>query len=137
MPHRVCLLPDTWLVPWMAVCDSVIAASYIAIPVALAIYARASGASVPRGYRRVVYGFGTFILLCGLTHIMSAVTLWWPVYRLQAAIMAACALASLTVAIAVVASTPQWTLEHWRGALRIVERERAAKEDSRDAGGAE
>lgn len=136
MPHRVCLLPDAWLVPWMAVCDLIIAAAYIAIPVALAIYARASGASVPRGYRRVVYGFVTFIALCGLTHIMAAVTLWWPVYRLQAAISAACALVSLVVAVAIVISTPDWTLEHWREALRVIERRRE-RERNDSAGGAE
>jgi signal transduction histidine kinase/CheY-like chemotaxis protein len=43
--------------------------------------------------------FGIFILACGTTHVMAAITLWHPLYRLEGWVKAITALASIVTAI--------------------------------------
>ena len=44
--------------------------------------------------------FGTFIIACGGTHFMEAITLWHPVYWASAYVKVVTALASVATAIA-------------------------------------
>ncbi len=80
MPHGVCYSwrPD---ILWLNVgSDVVIAAAYYSIPLALFLF-------VQRGrdltFRRMYWLFAAFILFSGATHILGAVTVWDPLYRLQ------------------------------------------------------
>ncbi len=43
--------------------------------------------------------FAAFILLCGTTHWLDVVTLWWPWYGIQATVKAATAIVSVMVAV--------------------------------------
>lgn len=77
MPHGMCLLWQPWLVVLWAGSDLLIFLSYFAIPIALLTVLRRRK-DVP--HRGLVLLFASFILLCGITHALSIVTLWIPIY---------------------------------------------------------
>lgn len=77
MPHGMCLLWQPWLVVLWAGSDLLIFLSYSAIPIALLTVLKRRK-DVP--HRGLVMLFASFILLCGITHALSMVTLWVPIY---------------------------------------------------------
>lgn len=80
MPHGYCLFWQPWLVILYAGSDFLIFLSYSAIPIALLMFLRRRP---DLRYRGLVALFAAFILLCGLTHLVSILTLWVPVYPLH------------------------------------------------------
>jgi two-component sensor histidine kinase len=96
-PHGICLLWRPELIWTHAVSDAFIALAYFSIPLALAAFLH---------YRRdvrfswAVWMFVAFIMLCGVTHVMMIVTLWTPIYGVEALIKAATATVSLVTAVA-------------------------------------
>ena len=131
-PHGFCLSWRPELFWSMAVSDGVIAASYISISVAIAVYI------VKRRdiyLRWVAMAFALFILLCAASHLSDLWTLWSPDYGIQAMVKAITALVSLLTAIALGRSSlmrspcqapPNWrppTLR-WVWRLRSAERQR-------------
>ena len=96
MPHGMCLLWQPWLVILWAGSDLMIFLSYTAIPVALLRVLRARK-DVPHG--GLVLLFASFILLCGLTHLLGIVTLWYPIYPWVGAVKFATGLVSMTTAV--------------------------------------
>jgi len=96
MPHGHCYYWRADLLSLHLGADAVIALSYFSIPVAM-------GHLVLRR-RDVVFGriflmFAAFILLCGVTHVMGAVTIWQPLYYTEGLLKLATALVSATTAI--------------------------------------
>lgn len=77
MPHGMCLLWQPWLVVLWAGSDLLIFLSYMAIPLALLTVLK-KRKEVP--HSGLLALFAAFILLCGLTHFFSIVTLWYPIY---------------------------------------------------------
>ena len=80
MPHGYCLFWQPWLVALYAGSDLLIFLSYSAIPLALVIFLQ-SRPDVRFG--GLVALFAAFIMLCGLTHAVSILTLWEPAYPLH------------------------------------------------------
>ncbi len=104
MPHGHCFFwtPD---ILWMSViADSLIAISYYIIPLGLVYLVRRRN---DLAFSWMFYLFGIFILSCGTTHVMGIVTLWHPLYRLEAVIKVITALASLPTAIALIPLLPR------------------------------
>lgn len=77
MPHGMCLLWQPWLVVLWAGSDLLIFLAYMAIPLSLL---RVIRARTDMKHRGLVMLFVGFIMLCGLTHLLGVVTLWWPIY---------------------------------------------------------
>lgn len=98
-PHGYCLAWNPSVLYTHIVSDLVIFASYTAIPVAMFVFARRRGDL--GDFKPAMALFVSFILLCGLTHLVAVVTLWYPVYGLQGAVKAVTALVSLATAIVV------------------------------------
>lgn len=96
--HGWCLLWDWPLIITLVVSDGMIALAYFAIPWALFIYMRRFQLLTPI-MRKAVSAFVVFISLCGLTHVMDIVTIWYPLYWLNAWIRVAAAIASMATAI--------------------------------------
>lgn len=96
VPHGYCLLWRPDLVAMHAVSDFVIAAAYFSIPVAILYFAR-KRPTLP--HRWVLWSFGAFIILCGLTHLVGLLTLWHPIYGMQGLVKAVTAIVSLATAI--------------------------------------
>lgn len=95
VPHAFCLLWNPWLIALHAGSDAVIFASYFVIPVAIIRFLRARP-DVPFGGLGVL--FASFILFCGLTHLVGVVVLWTPFYELEGLVKLATALVSAATA---------------------------------------
>lgn len=95
MPHGMCLLWEPWLVILWAGSDLLIFLSYTAIPIALLTVLR-KREDVP--HAGLVTLFASFILLCGLTHLLGIVTLWFPIYPWVGWVKLATGLVSMTTA---------------------------------------
>jgi signal transduction histidine kinase len=74
--------------------------------------------------------FGVFILACGTTHLMSIWTLWHPVYRLEGAVKAVTAVASVPTAILLLYLMPQMVMLPSPKQLRLEVAERKNAEES-------
>lgn len=96
MPHGMCLLWQPWLVILWAGSDLLIFAAYSAIPFALLQVVRQRSDMKHKG---LVMLFAGFILLCGLTHLLSIVTLWIPIYPMVGLVKLATGLVSATTAV--------------------------------------
>lgn len=95
-PHGICLLWRGDLFWSLAGSDAIIAASYLSISTAIAIYV------IKRRdihLRWVAAAFALFILLCATSHLSDLWTLWSPDYGIQAVIKVTTALVSLITAI--------------------------------------
>jgi signal transduction histidine kinase len=104
MPHGMCLLwrPD---IMWtQIVADSFIAAAYFSIPAALIYFARRRR-NFP--HVRVLHLFGAFIVWCGVTHLISIVTFWVPMYGFEAVVKVVTAVVSVITAVMLWPLTPK------------------------------
>src|SRR5215471_14839657 len=92
MPHGMCYLWKPGVLWLNVVCDILIAAAYYAIPFLLFRFARRRR---DIHFKGIFVAFGIFILACGTTHVMGAVTVWLPLYRLEGVIKLITAAASI------------------------------------------
>src|SRR6478752_3307589 len=84
-PHGICLLWEPELI-WLHVAsDALIAAAYFSIPAALSIFV-SRRPDVDFGW--VFWAFALFIMACGVGHVMSIITLWYPVYGIEGIVKA-------------------------------------------------
>src|SRR5215471_9901400 len=93
MPHGMCYLWNPGVLWLNVICDAVIAISYYGIPFLLFRFAKRRR---DISFKGIFVAFGIFILACGTTHVMNAVTVWNPVYRLEGVVKLITALASAT-----------------------------------------
>jgi signal transduction histidine kinase/CheY-like chemotaxis protein len=92
MPHGMCYLWDPAVLWLNVISDGLIAAAYYTIPFLLFYFVRKRRDVAFKG---IFVAFGIFILACGTTHLMGAVTVWSPIYRLEGVIKAITAAASV------------------------------------------
>ena len=78
-PHGFCLLWQPGLIWTYALSDAGIGLAYFSIPLALGVIARRRKDLV---FRPFLLLFAVFIFLCGATHLLDVVTLWWQASRL-------------------------------------------------------
>lgn len=97
MPHGHCYFwrPD---ILWPHVLgDTFTALAYFVIPILLYRFVRARP---DIKYPTVFLAFSLFILCCGITHLLATISVWHPIYRLEAVAKVATALVSVgTVAM--------------------------------------
>src|SRR6202051_2950026 len=131
MPHGFCYSWNAGLVWLHVISDSLIALSYLSIPVTLVYFIR-KRRDLPFNWMFVA--FGVFILACGATHAMEVWTLWHATYWLSGAVKGVTALASVPTAILLVGLIPKALAIPSPEALRveIAERKRT-QEDLRKA----
>lgn len=98
MPHGYCLLWRPDLVALHAISDGLIFLAYASIPAALVIFVRRRP---DLEHRWTLVLFASFIMACGLTHLVAIVTLWQPAYGLQGLVKLATAIVSVLTAIAI------------------------------------
>lgn len=103
MPHGHCYFWRPEILWLNAISDGLIALSYYAIPFILFFFMR-KRKDFP--FPWVLAMFGGFILLCGTTHLMSIITLWNPMYRLDGIIKAATALISVLTTLMLIPLIP-------------------------------
>jgi signal transduction histidine kinase len=93
MPHGVCFSWDPAVLWLNVISDCLIAAAYYAIPI-LVLYFVAKRRDI--AFKGVYVAVAVFVLACGTTHLMGAVTVWNPLYRVDGVIKAITAIASIT-----------------------------------------
>jgi signal transduction histidine kinase/CheY-like chemotaxis protein len=103
MPHGMCLYWEPTVLWLNVLSDCLIAVSYYAIPFLLFKFLRRRRDVLFKG---LLVAFGVFILACGTTHVLGAVTMWHPVYRLDGVVKAITALASVSTVILMVPLIP-------------------------------
>jgi hypothetical protein len=91
--------------------NAIIAAAYMMLTVVLVLAAMAPRPAVPRW---VYWSFAGFILCCGVSHILDDVTLWFPIYRLQAAVLCLTALVSVLAAVLPITVWATHEADRWR-----------------------
>lgn len=96
MPHGHCYLWQGHILWTNVISDVLIAAAYFSIPFALVLFARRRKDIEFKG---LFWLFSAFILLCGITHIVSIVVIWQGYYGLHAVSKALTALASVVTAM--------------------------------------
>lgn len=131
LPHRFCYLAQPVLIWTNVLTDILIAVSYVAIFSALA-WAVGKLRRLPelRPYLWIFASFGAFILACGVTHFMEVITVWWPAYRLSAALKVVCALVSIPTAVFFVWKVPG-LVQSIRGILDLIANEQHTSEQLR------
>lgn len=95
MPHGYCFL---WIpeVLWsQIIAEITIASAYILISIVL-FYLVLKRKNIPFSWVLII--FGTFIFLCGLTHLVGLITIWYPVYVLDSIIKIMTAAVSIAAA---------------------------------------
>lgn len=103
MPHGHCYLWLPELLWTNVVADSLIALSYLTIPVTL-VYFIWKRRDLPFDW---MFGaFGVFILACGTTHVLDIWTIWHPDYWLAAYVKVVTAIASVITAVLLVKLVP-------------------------------
>lgn len=101
MPHGMCFSWRPDILALHIVSDTLIAASYFCIPILLLTFVRRR----PE-LRRFGSLFATFIVSCGLTHLMDVWTIWHPDYWVAGSLKAITAVASIATASALLPLMP-------------------------------
>ena len=106
------LLPQGQALDWEPVLtglhliiNTLIGLAYVAISATLIYLARKTGQSIP--FLWVFVAFGVFIISCGLTHFMAALTLWEPMYWLAGGILYITPISSVGTAVAIPPLVPK------------------------------
>lgn len=132
LPHAYCYLRNPALVWTHVIADSLIAISYFAISITLGHLGYKGRRDIP--YHWMFLAFGLFILGCGGTHLVEAVTVWIPVYVLAAAVKLFTAAVSLTTAAVLPFTVPHvFDLIHQAKATEQRTAELRASEERKDA----
>lgn len=105
LAHGYCLLWQPWLVALHAVPDFFIFLAYTTIPLTILRLLRLRPDL--RKFSGLVGLFAAFILLCGFTHLIGILTLWFPIYPLHGLLKAVTAIVSIVTAVALVPLVPR------------------------------
>jgi two-component sensor histidine kinase len=103
-PHGYCLMWRPWLVTLHAGADGLIALSYFAIPFSILRFMHLRPDLRLGGLAAL---FAGFILLCGMTHLVGAITLWRPIYEFEGVLKLATGVVSAATALALMPLVPK------------------------------
>ncbi|MEY3105945.1 MAG: hypothetical protein RIT35_105, partial [Pseudomonadota bacterium] len=103
IPHGYCLAWSPLLLWLSVISDGLITLSYYFIPLAM-IYFLRQRKTLP--YPGLLVLFAAFIVACGTTHLLSAITIWIPLYWLDVVFKVITALLSVATAIAILRILP-------------------------------
>lgn len=95
LPHGYCFSWDPGILWLLVISDGLIALAYFSIPVALWVFVQRR---TDLQFKWIFLMFGTFIMACGITHVMDVWTIWQPDYWLDGAIRAGTAIVSIATA---------------------------------------
>lgn len=104
MPHGYCFLwfPD---ILWLhVIADIVIVLAYFSIPTVILLVLRKRG-RMP--FKWIYMMIGAFIFLCGVTHLINIITMWYPIYYIAGIVKALTAAASIATAILILPIVPR------------------------------
>lgn len=97
LPHGYCYLWQPDLVWLHVISDLTITLAYYSIPLTIFYMVYKRKQTIP--FRWVFIMFAVFIFLCGTSHLVQIITLWYPIYYFQGLIKVLTAAASLATAL--------------------------------------
>ncbi len=104
MPHGHCYLWQPEILWLNVLSDIVIGIAYFTIPVVLVTLLLKRKEDIP--HANLLGLFGAFILLCGTTHFVGILVVWYPFYEFQGWVKLVTALVSIFTAIRLVPLLP-------------------------------
>jgi len=104
MPHGFCINWNPGLLWLYVLSDAVTAVAYFSIPLGLAYF---TWHRKDLKYRWIFVLFAGFIVSCGITHILSIVSLWYPIYWLDGLAKAVTAAISAVTALMLIWIIPK------------------------------
>ena len=102
--HGHCYLWQPKLVWLHVVADSAIALAYFSIPLTL-VYFVSRRKDIP--FNWIFWMFGSFIIACGVGHVMDIWTIWHPIYWVAGTLKALTALISVLTAVELIPLVPK------------------------------
>jgi len=114
LPHSFCYLGNSSLITLHVVSDVLIWLAYVAIAATLGYMVWRGRETIPFNWMFLAFGF--FIVACGFTHLLEAITLWRPVYWLAGYLKAVTAVASVATAVLLPPLVPR-IIAHTRAAV--------------------
>ena len=135
LPHKYCYLENPKLVWTHVVSDSLIAIAYLAMSAMLGYLGYKGRRDLP--FPWMFLAFRIFILACGGTHFIEAVTIWIPVYILSAALKLFTAAVSVTTAAVLPFTVPHVfeLVRQARTSEKVTANLRASEERKEQSGG--
>ena len=124
-PQRYALGENPALIWMHLITNLLIGLAYVAISGTLIHLTRKTGRRIP--FLWAFVAFGVFIISCGATHFMAALTLWEPVYWMAGGVLWITALASVGTAVAIPSVVPK-VVDLVESAQASEERRRRLKE---------
>jgi PAS domain S-box-containing protein len=113
-PHGDSYLWKPGILWTQVVSDALIASVYFIIPLCLLFIARQR---TDFRYRKLLVLFCIFMYSCGITHMMSIITVWSPLYQVEGILKALTAIVSVSTAFLLIRITPKAltipTKEQW------------------------
>ena len=104
MPHGHCYFWSPTIVWLQVISNSLIAIAYYSIPLTLLYFVRQRKDLV---FPWMFVLFGTFIVLCGTTHILQIWTLWNGTYRMEGLVNLVTGIVSVVTAVLLVPLVPK------------------------------
>jgi signal transduction histidine kinase/CheY-like chemotaxis protein len=103
-PHGACLLWNPQLIWLNAVSDAIVAGAFLVTAFVLGFFVWRRREVMFGG---VFWAFATFLAICGVTRLLSIVTLWVPVYGIEASAKGFLALASIGIIVVMLLLLPR------------------------------
>ena len=103
MPHGYCILWTPSILWTYVISDALTTVAYYSIPATLTYIA---WHRKDIAFRKIYLMFGSFILACGTSHLLSIILLWHPIYWIDAVIHAITALLSIGTAFFLIRLMP-------------------------------
>ena len=104
LPHGFCINWTPALLWLYVISDALIVLAYYSIPITLVYFV---WHRKDLAFSKIFMMFGAFILACGTTHLLGIITLWHPIYWIDASMKAFTALISVVTAIVLIKLIPQ------------------------------
>jgi hypothetical protein len=104
LPHGFCINWSPALLWLYVISDALIVLAYYSIPITLVYFV---WHRKDLAFSKIFIMFGAFILACGTTHLLGIITLWHPIYWIDASMKAFTALISVVTAFVLIKLVPQ------------------------------
>src|ERR1700674_5081423 len=107
MPHGACLLWKPELIWLNAISDALTAGALFAVAFGLAFFAWRRHRDMLLVFRRMFWIFAIFVAVCGVTRLLSILTLWVPAYGIEGLAKGLLALISIGITAGVLRMLPR------------------------------
>ena len=107
VPHGACLLWKPELIWLNAISDALVTSAFFTTAFVLAFFAWRRGRDMMFAFRGGFWVLAIFFTVCGVTRLLSILTLWVPAYGTEATIKAVVAVMSLGITVGLLRLRPR------------------------------